>query len=81
MRYSLLLGALKKHGVAEVGRHTKDGDTIAYLGRPKEAIVPFPFTNFPIYLEEKDPEIDEEIIEVILRRFEIKDLDDPMLKN
>lgn len=48
---------------------------MACLARSKAAIFPFPFLNHLVHLEGDDPEIDEEIVEAIQRRFKIPDLD------
>jgi hypothetical protein len=80
MRYGQLLEKLTKYGLSEVSRMRveRDGvvDDIAHIGRPEEAIVPFKFPMHAIYLDAgADSEVDDEVIEALLRRFGISDKD------
>jgi len=73
VRYSELLRKLGKFGICQVGKLEVDTDTIAYLAKRDEAVFPYQFRCHVIYLEpgETDPEIHEEVVLSILRRFGI----------
>jgi hypothetical protein len=71
MTYAQLLTKLARLGLGQVSRMTTGGYDEARIGKPKEVIFPFPFRSYPVILENgPDTEIDEEIIDGILRFFD-----------
>ena len=73
MRYSELLRRLKPHGIEQIGRLTVGGDSAVMLGRPKEAVFPFPFQFHTFYAPagQEDFLLDPEEITPLLRRFDL----------
>lgn len=73
MTYQQLLHKLEGFGIVEIGRTSMDGEAIAYLGIKEEAVFPFPFTFYPVYVQESnDFTLHSEEVKAILRRFNIK---------
>ena len=76
MLYRELLAKLQRLGIKQLARSEQQGDDgdIAYLGRPEGIVVPFPVPSGIHYVYRTngdDTVIHDEIIEAILRRFDI----------
>jgi hypothetical protein len=68
MTYKYLLQKLAKFGITQVARSMCDGYDIVYLARPTQAVFPYAFPQRSIILDAgPDSEIDEEIVDAILR--------------
>lgn len=79
MTYAGLLLKLKKLGLGQVSRMVGNGYDVARIGRPSEVVFPHIFVSYPVILDKgTETEIDEEIVDAILRRFgETRDRLDP----
>ncbi len=70
MTYANLLLKLKKIGLGQVSRMSSSGYDVARIGRPSEVVFPYTFVSYPVILDKgAETEIDDEIIDAILRRF------------
>jgi hypothetical protein len=70
MTYADLLEKLKPLGLAEVGGMVVDGYNTVWIGRPKDAIVPYNMIIHPLVLDNgAATEIDDEVYDAIVRRF------------
>lgn len=73
MLYSELLRRLKPHGIEQIGKLTAGADSTVMLGKPAEAVFPFPFDYHTFYVPAgvEDFWLDPEEIAPLLRRFRI----------
>jgi len=70
MTYAQFLAKLAKLKLGQVSRMTCADYDVARIGRPCDVVFPYMFTSYPVILDKgMDTEIDEEIIDAVLRRF------------
>ncbi len=70
MTYSQFLAKLGRLRLAQIGRLTYSDYDVALIAEPNEVVFPFPFKSYRIILDNgPDSEIDEEIIDALLRCF------------
>jgi|GEM_PF-2472870 hypothetical protein len=70
MKYSDILQKLTKLGITQVTKEHIGGYSVVRIAKSAEVCFPFAFTSFRLILDQgTDTEIDEEIIDAILRRF------------
>ena len=71
MTYSQLLQKLARLGISQVSKENRDGYDVVRLARTAEVCFPFAFSSYRLILDRGgETEIDEEVIDAILRRFE-----------
>ena len=70
MTYAQFLLKLEKLGLGQVSRMTAADYDVARIGRPRDVVFPYMFRSYPIILDKgPETEIDEEIIDAVLRHF------------
>jgi len=70
MKYSDVLQKLSKIGITQVTKQHLGGYEVVRVAKTAEVCFPFAFDSFRLILDNgADTEIDEEIIDALLRRF------------